>query len=309
MKKIKYGLLAGLTILLMGCLTGCMNTLNYTYQNGEKYTAGDRNITENIEQIDINYLSGNVHFSSSTGSEIGIKETANKSLDEDRQVHSYVDGSTLYIRYCASANSLDLNNIEKSLEISVPQSVTYKNIKSEISSGSFSGNGIKSDALDVIASSGDVDVDCTSSEIGIKVSSGTIVLKQHGKSNLVKLEESSGSISANVEDVTNLELEATSGNTILNARNIDSINYKASSGDGDLAFDQAPKNSNFNVTSGGLTISLPENSSIKANINTSSGDINYDLPFNKTENTYTLGSGANSMNIEATSGDVKLKRR
>lgn len=47
---------------MMGCLSGCSfwQVTNYVYQNGEKYTAGDRSIMEKIETIDIDYLDGDV---------------------------------------------------------------------------------------------------------------------------------------------------------------------------------------------------------------------------------------------------------
>ncbi|MCR4605727.1 MAG: DUF4097 domain-containing protein [Eubacterium sp.] len=309
MKKKNCLLLSGMLILLLGCLTGCMNTFDYTYSNAEKYTAGDRTISEKIDTIDTDYVSGDIQMTAATGSEISMTETANKELDDAHKVHTWVDGTTLYIRYCESSTIMNFSDIEKHLDIKVPSGTTFKTIKTDISSGSFTCRDLKTDALDVDASSGSIDVECTSADINMDVSSGSINLKQHGKSNSIALEESSGNINASIEDATSVSLGASSGDTVFSARNVEDIKYEASSGAGNFTFDTAPKTSDFDASSGDISIFIPENSSLTATIDTASGDFNYDLPFEKNEETYKIGAGTGKMSIDTSSGDVKINKK
>ena len=42
-----------LSIMLMGIITGCAYNFSYIYENGDKYTAGDRTISDKIDTINI----------------------------------------------------------------------------------------------------------------------------------------------------------------------------------------------------------------------------------------------------------------
>ena len=109
-----------------------------------------------------------------------MKETSAKELDDKRKVHTWVDGTTLYVRYCASAKGLDLNNLNKKLDIQIPADCRLENLKVDVSSGDFTGKEFEANGVNVYASSGDVEVVCGAKDIEIKTSSGDITLTQHG---------------------------------------------------------------------------------------------------------------------------------
>ena len=108
------------TVCLTGCSIGLFNTVNYKYEDSDKYTAGDREIDEKVTKVNIDYLSGEVKVKGTDSDTISIKETSNKTIDDDHKVHTWVDDGTLYVRYCASKNALNFTGIEKSLEITLP---------------------------------------------------------------------------------------------------------------------------------------------------------------------------------------------
>ena len=60
------------------CLSGCglMIGSNYIYKDGDKYTAGDREIKDKIENINIDYMAGNVKLIGSDSDIITVKETS-----------------------------------------------------------------------------------------------------------------------------------------------------------------------------------------------------------------------------------------
>ena len=103
------------TICLTGCSFGFVNSFSYQYDNGDKYTAGDREIDDTITKINIDYVAGNVKVKGADTDIVSVEETANQALDSDHQVHTWVDGDTLYVRYCVSTKKISFNKIEKEL--------------------------------------------------------------------------------------------------------------------------------------------------------------------------------------------------
>ena len=95
----------------IGCLSGCNyeSKTSYMYDNADKYTAGNREISDKIENIDIDYMSGDIELLATDTDSISIKETTNKTVDSDLQVHTWVDGTTLRVRFCESARNLSLS--------------------------------------------------------------------------------------------------------------------------------------------------------------------------------------------------------
>ena len=306
-KKSLYLTMVGMAVLLMGVLTGCMT--QYTYNNADKYMVGDRVVTETIDTIDINYLSGNVDISTSAKNEISISETSNRELGDELKVHTWVDGSTLYVKYCASGNVLNFKDIDKKLSIIIPSSLKLAKFKSELSSAEFRTTSLKADAVDIEASSGSIDIECEARDINLDVSSGKITLKQRGNSDSINMDASSGSITADIEKASQMSVEVSSGDSSIKADSIDDMQYGASSGDTSISLGVAPKNSSFDASSGRIEILLPENSDLSVNVDTSSGEFNYELPFEKNGDTYIAGNGANKMNIDTSSGNVSIFKR
>ena len=299
--------MVGAAVLLMGLLSGC--AINYTYNNSDQYMAGDRVVREQIDSIDINYLSGNVVFSADATNEISIKETSNKELDDDRKVHTWVDGGTLYVKYCASGSNLDFTHVEKELEITVPKELKLSLLRSGMSSGGIKASDVKADDVDISASSGSIDLNCEARNIELSVSSGDVHLKQNGSSDSITLDASSGRIMADIEKSASLGVSVSSGSSIINAIAIDDVRYDASSGDMSLSMAEAPKNSSFEASSGKMGIVLPEDADLSVDVNTSSGDFDYELPFEKTGESYKCGTGVNKMKISTSSGDVSIKKK
>ena len=299
------------TVALIGCLSGCNVNFgfktNYVYQNGEKYTAGDREITEKIETIDIDYLSGDVMLIGTDSDVVTVKETSVKQLDDKRKVHTWVDGTTLYVRYCASAKGLDLNNLNKKLEIEIPADCQLEKLKVDVSSGDFTGKEFEANGVMVYASSGDVEVTCGAKDIELKTSSGDITLNQHGESDSIKLHASSGHVTANVETAGKFDGDVSSGKIMIQGHFIKELESDVSSGEGEYRFDVTPEKSRIHHSSGRVTIFLPENADLTGEFHLSSGKLSYDLAFAKNGDRYVCGNGANQMKVDVSSGNVDVK--
>ena len=309
MKQIKGILCAVAVIMTLGCLSGCsfVSKTSYLYQNGEKYTAGDRTITDKIETINLDYMSGDVKLVGADTDALTVKETSAKTLDDKRKVHTWVDGTTLYVRYCASAKRLDLNNLNKSLEITLPKDVTLGDVKLVLSSGDVDCKGFVAGIMDIEASSGNITVDCAAKKFDMEASSGNISLVQHGDSDEIEIEVSSGIISIDMENAGRVFTHASSGDTKITAKSVKEFKAEASSGKGEYRFAEVPGNTDIEVSSGDVTIYLPKDADLTADFETSSGKLSYDLAFAKKGDQYVCGEGTNKMKVETSSGNLTIK--
>lgn len=334
------------------CLTGCsfclINTFNYQYDNADKYTAGDREIDDTITKINIDYVAGDVKVNGADTDIVSVEETANQTLDADHQVHTWVDGDTLYVRYCASTKNISFNKIEKSLEITLPADRELDDFVIEVSSGNTTLEGFSTDNLNTHSSSGNIVIDCSASDIDIKSSSGSVSLNQKGNGNSLKVKASSGSIGINWDGdcntfdidsssgkvsieqkgligmakihsssggvsavmgtVDTLNIECSSGKIMVDADEVNNLSTKASSGHSDIILDKVPETADINCSSGGIDVSIPEDSDVTVHTQISSGDFNYDLSFTKNGKDYINGNGTAEMNIHCSSGDVSFHK-
>ena len=303
--------LVGIAVLAASllCMSGCSFALktNYVYKDGDKYIAGDREIAEKIDTIDVDYMSGEIILAGSVDEKVSIKETSEKQLDDKRKVHTWVEGSTLHVRYCASSKGLDLSKLNKKLEITVPKEVKYSNVKIKASSADMNVGGLTSENVKINASSGDVIADVEADNISIDVSSGNVNLKQTGNSSDIILGTSSGDIEADMDTVDSLNASASSGKLILNAKKIKELSTVTSSGKNEFRLSEAPEESDISASSGDVTIYLPEELNLTADISVSSGKLFYEQKFSKDGKTYVCGNGSNKMKINTSSGDIDIK--
>ena len=326
--KAVFGLLTSSVLCLTGCSGGIFTFFVYNYDNADKYTAGDREITDKITTINIDYISGDVKFKGTDSDKVTIKENSNTSLSEEHKVHTWVDGSTLYVRFCASTNKISFFKIEKNLEITVPESQALENLTVKVSSGNMDFSGFKTDKLIARSSSGDVGMSCTASEADIKASSGSIDFTQEGdgksvdissssgkvrvsqKGSLdyVKIHSSSGSVDALLGKVSSVDVHVSSGNISIDADEITNLKTSASSGHNEFRFGKAPASSDIHSSSGYVKIFIPADSDLTIHPHISSGELNYELPLTKNGKDYVNGNGSNEMTIRVSSGNVDINK-
>ena len=157
MKKKAYLFIAVLMIAAF-CLAGCGATVNYTYDDADKYTAGDREISDSIDKLNIDYAAGDVDIKAVPGKTVSVKETANRDLEEDQKVHTRVDGSTLYVKFCASGEGMSFKDIEKHLVLEVPENVRLAGLKADLAAGDLNAELKRCGKIDIDAAAGDLKV-------------------------------------------------------------------------------------------------------------------------------------------------------
>ena len=276
--------------------------------DADKYQAGDREITDTITNLNLDYLSGTVTVKSGDTDKITITETANRDLTEDQKVHTWVNGDTLYVRFCASSKNIDFTNIEKKLIITFPEDQEFDNATIDLTSGELTYTGIKADTIKSDITSGKVDITAEAGDVSVDATSGDVFLNLTGDSGRIDINTTSGDINADIGDAESLEIDVTSGPINVTANSIRSINVSKTSGDIEFRLNETPDSVDIDSTSGKTTFYLPEDADITADIDTTSGEFNYNLPFTRNDGVYVSGNGASTFSINATSGDVTINK-
>ena len=291
MKMKNNIIIAALALAAMVCLCGCsvgfINVNGVRYSDADKYTPGDREFSETIDTLDIDWSSGGVKVTAADVSVVSVKETTKAQLEDELKVHTWAEGSTLHVRFCKSGESYDKNE-PKTVEITVPKAAVFEGVNIDVSSADVTCEGVSAKAVSFDSSSGNITFSGEAGKITADSSSGDITLTQKGSCESISIDTSSGSADIDAQSVNSLTLDT-------------------SSGLGSIKLAEMPSDVNIEASSGDMTLRLPETAGFKATISTSSGDVSYELPMTKEgEETYICGDGSSKLSIDTSSGNVKI---
>ena len=276
------------------------------YANAEQYTAGATTLDKPVKNLDVNWTDGKVTIAYHDKDTVEISETAPKAISEDAALRWWLDGDTLRIQY-AKSGYFRLNGLNKELTLTLPE-------------------GIELGSVAIDATSANVNVpDLRADDIAVEMTSGDLALTQLGNADRVKIDATSGDISAALENVKDFSAELTSGRIEINHKGeAESVDISTTSGDVTLACATARSASvnttsgkidvslaafdalKIESTSGNVTAALPTEPGFKADIDTTSGSFDSAIPLTKERSGYTCGDASASVDIDTTSGNVRL---
>ncbi len=304
MKIIQIIAVAAVAML---CLTGCAVSIGfgYSYANADKYIAGDREITEQIHTLEIDWPSGAVTVRADSVETVTVRETTKAQLSDSEKVHTWVDGDVLHVQFCKSGSNYRKKE-PKTVEITVPESVQLENLNIDVASADVDCSGLTANAAHMDSASGDLIFDGNADSFKGNAASGAISFT--GRSDRIQATTASGRIEISQSGQSALiDAHATSGAVHIDAEQADQVKTDTTSGKQEIRLQAVPQETALDTTSGTVTLYLPEQADVSATVSTTSGDVNYELPMTKTaDNTYVCGSGANSLKIHTTSGDVSI---
>ena len=73
--------------------------------------------------------------------------------------------------------------------------------------------------------------------------------------------------------------------------------------------DKAPETSEIDASAGNIEIYLPEKTDMTLEADISAGDFNSEIPFAKKGDAYIFGNGKSKMDIDASAGDINIKKK
>lgn len=241
---------------------------------------------ENIQKIEVDWVSGGVRVEAWDGAEIAFSEASRAALNDDTRLFYETGGGTLSIRY-AKGRVRDLKG-GKLLVIQVPRALAESLTKLAIGATSADVDlyGVSAGTLEINTTSGDVSVpDGTFSNAELSTTSGEMILA--GDAEKVEMFSTSGTLSLS-GDAEKVELFSTSG-------------------DMNLTGGGALRKAEVSTVSGEMLVTLPEDQGFTLQWDTISGDLDTGsraVTLNGEE--YTYGDGAVDLLFSSVSGGLRL---
>ena len=309
MKPFLRFFLAGLFPIPVLCLlfSGC-SSLNFLYKDAEKYSYGNTELAEKVENLDLSWVSGSVKILYHDRNTVKLCETSSSSLSEDPSVHWFLDGTTLHIRFLKSGTYRSLR-LAKDLTLTLPKDFAAKNVEISLASADFETETLRSEKIEISSASGDVSLtSAATGKIEISSTSGKINLIQKENCPKIKLNTASGSIRADVLQAGDLSANTASGKVEIRGTSFGDLSVDSASGDVQISVIETLSECSIDTASGEVTLFLPEKMGFTAEIETGSGGFESDLALRQKGETYIAGDGKAKIEIDTASGDIFVKK-
>jgi len=244
-----------------------------------------------VAEMDVKNGSGNLSINDIRGEEVSLKVSSGDIA------MGRIEGSKVYIR--SASRNITIDNLQASAVMEV-----------STSSGRITGRRIAGNQVLFNSSSADILLEVLEAgDAAIKVSSGDVQL------DTVTTETLDIKLSSDDLEIITLESKRTeintSGETLIKSGRGEII-LEGSSGDVDITLSTLSTPLNLNISSGDITIALPENSAFDALFDTSSGCIRSEFPVlgNLTadgdELKGTINGGGVPVTLQTSSGNIQL---
>ena len=95
-KRLVFAMLIAIALFAICGLTGCSYFGSVTYADSDKYTIGDAEITDKIENIEIDWPSGSVSVVSHSENMLTLSEKAEDDISDELRLHWWLEDTTLH---------------------------------------------------------------------------------------------------------------------------------------------------------------------------------------------------------------------
>lgn len=275
LEGLKKALVAMALIGCMAMSSGCVihtggGTSTVKYDNADSYRTGNGRTSDNIRNLEIDWISGNVDISYGKGDEIVFEETSKDEITDELTMRWLVEDGTLHIKFC-KAGKINVNNCDKTLKVTLPKDLKLQEAEFETVSAD-----IKASELHV-------------KDVNFETVSGSVEAKLYGVRS-IDADSVSGDVDITApEGPKNAEIETTSGRV--------QLNLKKSADDCEIS-----------TVSGKVTLLLPKKGNFTISYDTTSGDFDSDIEMTQKGSKYLAGKGSDRFDIDTTSGDLRIKK-
>ncbi len=288
MKRIIAILLTGLLLLsAIGCIRiSCSAPIRYA--NADKYTAGNFTYDgEQVKKVEIEWIAGSVKLLNGTGT-LAVSETGSETLSEEKQMHWWIDGTTLKIKFCKSGEQYSITEKEKKdLTVELP---AFVDLDVEIASGKVQAEHMLDlGKLKLETASGGADIPFLSAkEVKVDSASGGLHFGQVSVSGEFEINTASGGLTVDEINANEIDVDSASGGITLGIAGASNIG--------------------INSTSGSVKITLSDKKAgARIRFDAVSGDFNTALPVVNSGDIMTIGDGRINMEIKVVSGSVTVE--
>lgn len=268
MKKISKCILIALLLVISVFMSGCASLIvsqKYIYDDSN-YNIGNKAYNEVIEEIEIDWIVGNINIIKSSNHEVIVREETDIDIEELYQVHSILNNKKLDIKFSGSTLNLDYKYKVKNLYVFLPttiQKIVINNVSADIHI-----NQVEIKDLEINNVSGDIIIENVSiDELDLENVSGEIIILDN--------------------TIKDLEIESVSGNI-------------------GLSFIELPTNFEVSSTSADLTIYISKDEKVIVEFDTISGKFISKLEYKKEGNSYLFNGGETVFDVSSISGNLKI---
>ena len=251
---------------------------------------------DNIDSLQVDWISGTVYVGTHSGDEIIITEYARRDLNSGEELTIDVRGNVLTVNY-SERRLLINNNLVKELEISIPDTLSsdFDLFKVETISGGIDVSDIQANDFTVQTISGRIELrQIAAPSIDATTVSGRIELRNIQSQRImastvsgrvtafgteaesVSLQTTSGRIEVRDSQIQVLESEAVSGRLYLSG-SFDDVNARSSSGRIEVTSQIVPDGLIAHTSSGRIAVRIPSSDNVSVEY-TTSGRFSSEIP-------------------------------
>lgn len=137
-------------------MTAC-NVEHFTYDDAERYKAGPANLTENVTELEIDWLLGNVNIAYGDVDTVTFSETSEEKVTADMTMYYWLENSTLHIKYAKSGIKLtNETQPSKDLTVLLPAALSLKELDLELVDANAALTGINADEVEIESVAGKI---------------------------------------------------------------------------------------------------------------------------------------------------------
>ena len=308
MKRTLFSLI--LLLILSTALTSCSvvgSRISHALGGEEDYIMNEEFFDNGIENIKIDWKSGDVVLKAWDGNQVVVREKSVTSLNSRTKMRAKSENGTLSINFASKGVWMLPILFKKDLEVLIPSSWDMKNITLSTASSPVDITGLSALSIVVKSASGNISLNNMGviGDTTLKSTSGDVTAALKAGV-MFRAESTSGKIMARIGGkVVAAETKSASGNVSLIVDDIGRISAQSSSGTVELDVRGKAEFIDAHSVSGSVKLRLAEDTTgFLMTAKSLSGTVKCEFPSSVIGDQYTFGDGSTKINLKSTSGKV-----
>ena len=308
MKRTLFSLL--LLLILSTALISCSvvgSRISHALGGEEDYIMNEELFNSGIENIKIDWKSGDVSLKPWDGNQIIVREKSVTSLNSRTKMRAKNEDGTLTVNFASKGVWMLPLLFKKDLEVLIPSSWDMKNITINTASSPVRISNLSTLGLNVKSVSGTIFLDNMGvvGDTTLKTVSGDVTATLKAGV-MFRSESTSGVIKAKIGGkVVAAETKSTSGSVSLMVDDIGRISASSASGPVELEVGGKADYIDAQSVSGNVKLRLGEDTKgFLMTAKSLSGTVKCDFPSSVVGDQYTYGDGSTKISLKTSSGKV-----
>ena len=308
MKRTLFSLL--LLLILSTALISCSvvgSRISHALGGEEDYIMNEELFNSGIENIKIDWKSGDVSLKPWDGNQIIVREKSVTSLNSRTRMKTKNEDGTLTVNFASKGVWMLPILFRKDLEVLVPSSWDMKNITVSTASSPVEISELSALSINVKSASGSITLNNMGvlGDTTLKSASGSVIANLKAGV-MFRAESSSGTVKAKIGGkVVAAETKSASGSVSLITNDIGRITASSSSGTVELDVMGKADFIDAHSVSGSVKLRLGEETKgFLMTAKSLSGTVKCDFPSSVVGDQYTYGDGSTKISLKSTSGKV-----